>query len=474
MFDQPLAFIDVETTGGSYHRDRVIEIGILRVENGQVAGQLNQLINPGTHLPPMITSLTGITPEDLEPAPTFHQIHHQIQTLLDGALFIAHNAPFDYGFIKSEFKREELSFVSRTLCTAKLSRRLFPRFHHHNLDSLITRHGFEVKNRHRAFDDAAVLWDFIKLIQEKFPESKLTSTLKPLLHHPSLPTHIPQNAIDSLPESPGVYLFYGKDGVPLYVGKSVNIKNRVRSHLSAVSNSTKERNLAAQTHHLEGIETAGNLGAELLESRLIKTLQPIFNRTLRQTSTLVSLTRTTESGYDTLKLRQSTPPLPNKIPNLIGVFRSIKQAKDVLATLVEAHSLCLKLVGLETGKGPCFHYHLNKCPGTCLAKEPPLQHNLRLAQAISTIRLKSWPFAGNIVITETGVSHTEYHHFYNWCYLGSQSSSSQSSISPIPNPAFDLDTYRILNRFLNKSGVDKHITHLKKLPIESQNDFMVS
>jgi len=114
-------------------------VGGLRVENNQIVSTYSSLINPQTHLPPEIISLTGIQPQALELAPTFNQIKHDLYEFLDGAIFTAHNSSFDYGFIRTEFKRHGLNYSHRHLCTVKLSRRLFPAERHHNLDAVIQR-----------------------------------------------------------------------------------------------------------------------------------------------------------------------------------------------------------------------------------------------------------------------------------------------------------------------------------------------
>ncbi len=163
----PLAIIDVETTGLNPRIERVIEIGILRVENGKVVKTLNTLINPVTYLPPFITEMTGIRNEELERAPTFFDRYKEIFALLDGALFVAHNANFDYSFMCQEFNRVGLNFEANTLCTVQLSRKVFPQHRTHNLGAIIERYGFSYKRRHRAYDDAAVLHKFLRMLGRK-------------------------------------------------------------------------------------------------------------------------------------------------------------------------------------------------------------------------------------------------------------------------------------------------------------------
>lgn len=162
MNHRPLVFLDIETTGLGPDNSRITEIGALRVENGQVVSRFKQLVNPEEPVPYYITRLTGITNEMLWEAPAFRAIADDLELFLDGALFIAHNVNFDYSFIKAEFRRIGYKFNMDRACTAQLSRRLYPEHRRHGLDKIIERMGLEVANRHRALDDAEVLWKFFK------------------------------------------------------------------------------------------------------------------------------------------------------------------------------------------------------------------------------------------------------------------------------------------------------------------------
>src|SRR5687767_4783245 len=135
--DKTFAILDVETTGGSPTYERIIEIGIIRVENGKIVKTYNQLINPEKYISPFITSITGITNTDIESAPLFSDISNEILELFEDAILVAHNARFDYGFIRNEFKRVGFNFSSESLCTVRLSRQLFSQHKTHDLSSII-------------------------------------------------------------------------------------------------------------------------------------------------------------------------------------------------------------------------------------------------------------------------------------------------------------------------------------------------
>jgi DNA polymerase-3 subunit epsilon len=159
---RPLVFLDIETTGGSAVDSRITEIGALRVESGEVVATFSKLINPEQHVPSFITRLTGIDDSMVVNAPTFPTIAGELQAFLDGAVFVAHNVQFDYGFIKASYYRMGQTFNMDRFCTAQLSRRLYPGQRRHNLDTIVQAHGITVVNRHRALDDAQALHEFFQ------------------------------------------------------------------------------------------------------------------------------------------------------------------------------------------------------------------------------------------------------------------------------------------------------------------------
>jgi DNA polymerase-3 subunit epsilon len=275
MLPDALIFLDLETTGMTATHDRITEIGLVEVANGEFVGSWSQLVNPQRSIPPFIQSLTGITNKMVQDAPTFEQLAPGLFERLAGKLLIAHNARFDYGFLKSEFARLDMSYRSRVLCTAKLSRKLFSEHRRHNLDSLIERHGLSCSARHRALGDAEVLWQFLQKLYAEVDTARISAALQAQVGTPSLPAGLSAEVFDAIPEAPGVYLFYDQQGAPLYVGKSVDLHARVRSHFSGDHRLARDMRISQQATRVEWIETAGELGALLNESRLIKELLPL-------------------------------------------------------------------------------------------------------------------------------------------------------------------------------------------------------
>ncbi len=422
MLPKRLSIIDIETTGLSPNRDRIIEIGILRIEEGNIVDTFESLVNPNCTIAPEITMLTGITPTQLEHAPTFAALKHTIRDLLKDSMFVAHNARFDYSFIRSEFWREEESFRSKLLCTAKLSRRLFPRFRRHNLDSIIERFSIVCQRRHRALDDAKVLWEFLQKVSPKVQPNLFDSE--------RLPASISQKIVDTLPQKPGVYIFYNRSGVPIYIGKSVNIRERVMSHFRGATTNSLDAKIFHSIFRLETHQTNGELGALILESQLIKTKAPLLNRALRkrELATVLFKDQTTR-GYLTVRIEELDRITQGQIESIVGIYKTVHQAKNALGEISKDHHLCKKLLGLEKTHTRCFGYQLGTCFGACVGKEMTARYNMRFVEAFAKTKIRSWPFPGPIAIGEGKTVHV----VSRWCLEGED---------------FDYDTYKILSRFL--------------------------
>lgn len=478
MLPAKLAFVDIETTGMRSAYDRIIEIGILRVENGELVQTFQSLINPQTYIPKEITGITGISGDMLKDAPTFRSIKDEILAILDDCTFVAHNVRFDYGFIKNEFIRENHTYNARHFCTVRLSRFLYPEWPRHNLDALIQHCGIDCTNRHRAFDDAQVLFHFYKHLQDSLAPEMLEKALARTMKKPSLPVNLPMQELEKLPDKPGVYIFYGnepkglkttketanqkKNIIPLYVGKSINIRNRVLSHFAADISSPTEMRIAQQIESIETMTTSGELGALLLESRLIKEMLPLYNKRSRIKHELIALkNKITKSGYMECYMEPITFIDPGQLDNFLGFFRSKRQAKAYLAAIAKEYDLCEKLLGLEKTSTACFAYRLGKCNGACTGQERPEQYNMRLLTAVHELKILPWPYKGAITIQEAEITgRKEYYIIDNWCYRGKIVVDAEGNIKNdnTSDICFDLDIYKILRQFIANPANQKKIS----------------
>ena len=440
---QPLAFVDLETTGATASQDRITEIGIILVDDTGVQ-EWSSLVNPETRISGFIESLTGISNEMVAEAPRFCDLASRVYKMLEGRIFVAHNARFDYAFLKQSFLREEIDFSAKTLCTVKLSRRLYPGHPKHNLDTLIERHGLKASGRHRALADAQLIHQFWEKIQATIPQETIQSAVKALLGRPSTPTHIDLTMIDGLPESPGVYLFYGENDLPLYVGKSVNIRQRVMSHFTADVTSAKEMSLSQQVRRIEHIKTGGEIGALLKEAALVKKLQPTHNRQLRRNNELCSIQLKDSSEGLEVHVAYASELDFATTSNLYGLFKNKREAFKALTEIAEEHALCKAIIGLEKVKAgsPCFGWQLKKCRGACIGDEPRLAHDARLLAGLGKLKIKTWPFDGPAYLKEG----EEILLIENWAYLGSATSEDEIwQIMDGRQTRFDRDTYKILS-----------------------------
>ncbi|MFY9328567.1 MAG: exonuclease domain-containing protein [Georgfuchsia sp.] len=446
---QPLVFVDLETTGATITGDRITEIGIVEVSDAGVT-EWSTLVNPETRISEFIERLTGISNRMVEDAPTFAEVADEVMERLQGRLFIAHNARFDYGFLKNEFKRAGRDFRATVLCTVKLSRRLYPSHIRHNLDALIARHGLSVSDRHRALGDARLIWQFWqKLLAERGSEV-VEAAVAVQTARPSLPPHLDANLLDELPEGHGVYLFYAENDLPLYIGKSNTLCQRVLSHFSRDHASGKEMSISQQVRRIEWIETTGELGALLKEAELVKKLQPTHNQRLRQNQELC--TWRLQAGADGIlepELLLVSDLKPENGERLYGLFKSQRAAKRAIQSIAEEHELCLAILGLEkvTQGRPCFAYQIHKCRGACAGQETPEQHNLRLLTALRSLSLKAWPYDGPVGVKEGKQMHVIDH----WRYLGTAlADADMEDILSTAVPVFDSDTYKLLLKFIGK------------------------
>jgi DNA polymerase III subunit epsilon len=212
LLEKNFTIVDVETTGGSPFFNRVIEVGLLRVEKGEVVEEYQTLLNPEMDIPEFITNLTGITPAAVASAPTFAELADEILAKFEDAIFVAHNSQFDYGFLKEEFRRLGYGFDMQQLCTVRLSRALYKEHKHHNLTALIERYQFECANRHRAFDDAKVLWDFLQHVHTDIDPEVLQKVLRRMIREPRI-SRAANGAVNIGISKPKMKLQTGPDGI---------------------------------------------------------------------------------------------------------------------------------------------------------------------------------------------------------------------------------------------------------------------
>jgi DNA polymerase III subunit epsilon len=454
-----LVFVDLETTGGNPGHDRITEVGIVRMQNGECVDQWSSLVNPECAISPDIEAFNGISSEMVAGAPRFKDLAATVFEKLRGAVFIAHNARFDYAFLRGEFRKAGMEYSAEALCTVKLSRRLFPGHARHNLDSVIERHGLSCEARHRALGDARVLRDFWLKLERETPATVMqAAAAQSRLFTPKLPAHLPAELADELPETPGVYRFLAQDGGVLYVGRGQSLRSKILSQLCDAHPGSRDESLSAEVRKVDWRQTAGELGAMLLEARWIKSQQPRYNRLPKDSGDSVTL-RTASDASGRMLFQRIDGLEPQDLAQCFGVFHAEKDARKALTDIARARELCLKVLGLEESAGSCFAFQVGKCRGACSGKEPLMLHNMRAQLALSALKIKSWPFPGRIALRERHLSRFateaafdgEYHVLDHWTYLGTARSTEDLAALAWRrvDSAFDVDVYKILLRYFS-------------------------
>ncbi|MFC3874714.1 3'-5' exonuclease [Neisseria musculi] len=394
----PVVVVDVESTGGNLFEDRITEVALLRFENGR-AERYERLVNPQRSVSAFITRLTGISNEMVTAAPAFADLAGELLPLLRGSLLVAHNSRFDYTFLCHEFRRAGVDFAAPALCSVKLSRRLYPQFHKHNLDSIIERFGISAANRHRALADVLALADFLEAsLAEKGAEWE--NHCRELMNPKLLPVWLNAGLAEqiyALPDAPGVSVWRDGWGRAL----EVCVHEKAFAEVAMMLHLERNRPLVSETGGLDFIPAVGPLHALWLKVQLAEQYG----------------IRPSESagGYFTVefvpdgqaRLQARVVPLVQggrqNPPN--GLFVHKKAAKRALVQWAQAHGLCplpLDILPQTHAKGvPCPLQEAGCCDGGCAAAGGIEAQNNRIALLAGRLPVAGWGRSCKIEIVET-------------------------------------------------------------------------
>ena len=298
------AIVDLETTGGNFILDRIMEIAVVVHDGQHIISRYHTLINPERPITSFISRLTGITDEMVAHAPRFEEVAEDIFQILKGHVFVAHNVRFDYGFLKAEFKRNHLRYHSLHLCTVELSKAIFPGQASYSLGNLCAALDVPISNRHRAFGDTeATAYLFQMLWKKNSP--KVWSELKSDQVVPeNFPESFDLDELDSLPEIGGVYTFYDSTHTPIYISKSKNLRADILAHFK-VPFIYQKKILEQDTSYFDIVELPTELGAMMLESQLIVEHHPRFNKNLKYVRKHFGLYQEIDpAGYELLQVKR--------------------------------------------------------------------------------------------------------------------------------------------------------------------------
>ena len=390
----PFVVVDLETTGGSAHYDRVMEVAAIRIENGVVQDRFERLVEPGMPIPPFVTRITGINSALVRGKPSFDSVLPELRRLFDGAVVVAHNASFDCNFLSNAFGRAGLPWQGDRLCTLRLARRLIPGLHSYRLDSLCAFLGFTFVQRHRAGPDAEATLSLLQHLLETAVGRGIDS-LASLLRVQTQPvTHkrrkgrVDESQVASLPTTPGVYLLKDLHGQVVYVGKSVNVRQRVRTHLrptgTAMSGAQPRlRRRLAHIADVEAIETKSELEALLLESKLVKRYLPEANSLLRDYHDYPFIKVDMVDAHPRL---EATRERPSDGALYFGPFRRAGVVSSAVVFLNEQLGLRQCSGSLKPGQAACALLEMKKCLGPCVGAVTPAEYRAAVDEGVRVLR----------------------------------------------------------------------------------------
>ena len=366
--------VDLETTGLSPNRNRVIEIAIIKIENLKISDKLHYLINPQTYIPPFITSLTGISNDDVIGAPTFSDIVDEIISFTDNTILTAHNLSFDSSFLNTEFMISGREFINEhTCCTLKISRKIFPTLKSKSLSSVAQSLNLKNVNAHRALGDAEITAKILLRMIKDLQKSDKIETAGEFLSYQKGLNESPllnikkelQQDYRDLPNAPGIYYFTNKKDEIIYVGKAKSIRDRVKTYFSISANS-KAKKIIKQASRLKHIITNSELTALLTESETIKIVSPRYNDQLKKFGNKYFLRITLNHTAPKIELTNHFDFDGN---DYFGLFISRKKAVEILEFINKAFAI-RECDQKEFNKGKtCFLYDIHRCTGPCIKVE---------------------------------------------------------------------------------------------------------
>jgi DNA polymerase-3 subunit epsilon len=445
------AIIDIETTGGRPQQDKITEIAILIHDGDKIIDEFVTLVNPERSIPYFITGLTGITNEMVADAPKFYEVARKIVEITDGKMFVAHNARFDYTFIREEFKRLGFIYTREILDTVKLSRHLIPGQRSYSLGRLCKELGIKITDRHRAVGDARATARLFEILRGLNQGDALFANPALSDLHPDLDPE----KVRSLPEQTGVYYLHNEKRDVIYIGKSRNIASRVQQHLA---NRSSRRSIEMRDSVADiSVEITGSeLVACLLESDEIKKHKPLYNRAQRRESSYTGIySYTDENGYLRFELGRK-----NHLP--LATFSTVEKARECLTRLTDDYHLCQKLTGLYQSKNACFQHQIGICFGACTGKEPPSSYNERAARAL---RGFEYDFDNFLIIDrgrrsgEKSVVKVEHGRYQGFGYFDADEAGMypeilHECITPYPD---NRDVQSIIKRHLRNNDLERII-----------------
>ena len=364
--------VDLETTGGSPHESAITEVGAVKLRGGEVIGEFATLVNPGTPIPAFIQVLTGISSAMVATAPRIETVLPAFLEFARGAVLVAHNAGFDIGFLKAAAAATGVPWPRPTvLDTVTLARQTLSRDEAPNckLSTLAALFRTKTQPDHRALHDARATAEVLHALIERVGNLGVHS-LEELASYTSKVTQAQRrkrHLADTLPTSPGVYIFRDDRGRALYVGTSHNIRARARTYFTASEQRSRMAHMVAQASVIHAIECQTVLEAQVQELRLIASERPRYNRRSTRPEHVVWLKLTVEPFPRLSIVREMRP---DGAP-YAGPFRSRAAAENAVAALHEALPIrqCSDRLPVRPREQACALAEIDRCLAPCVDPE---------------------------------------------------------------------------------------------------------
>ena len=360
--------VDLETTGGSPATCGITEIGAVKVRGGERLGEFQTLVNPGVPIPPFIAVLTGITDSAVAHAPRIEQALPAFLEFSRGAVLVAHNAPFDIGFLKASCENLDIPWPGfGVLDTARIARRTLESDEVANckLATLARFFRSTTSPNHRALQDARATVDVLHGLFERLGCHGVTTLedVSTFSTRVSTAQRRKRYLAETVPRGPGVYMFRDEQARVLYVGKSVEMRARVKQYFTASESRRRMAEMVAIAHEVVAMPCVIPLEAEIRELRLIAEYKPRYNRRSRFPEKSVYLKLTVEAFPRLSVVRQ----VRDDSTTYLGPFRSTKVAEAAASALLEAIPLrqCNKKLSMRGNDSACLLHEMSRCGAPC-------------------------------------------------------------------------------------------------------------
>ncbi|GIG20545.1 DNA polymerase III subunit epsilon [Cellulomonas chitinilytica] len=383
LSDVTFVVVDLETTGGTPAECAITEIGAVKVRGGEVLGEFQTLVDPGGPVPPFIQVLTGITTSMLVGAPRIEEVLPSFLEFSRGAVLVAHNAPFDVGFLKAAAARTGHAWPGhRVVDTVRLARRVVTRDEapNHKLSSLAALFGASVTPNHRALSDARATVDVLHALLGRLAPLGVTHLEDLATATDPVPSDVrrKRTLADGLPDAPGVYLFRGPRDEVLYVGTSTtSLRQRVRSYFTAAEKRRRMTEMVRIAERVDPVVCATPLEARVRELRLITEHSPRYNRRSRFPERMPWV-RLTAEPYPRLSVVREVRADEGTVH--IGPFGSTSSAQLAVDALHESFPVrqCTRRLPLvaSPSASACVLAELGRCGAPCTGHQSPVEYGV--------------------------------------------------------------------------------------------------